>query len=157
MKGVGEMTRTVGRTAAMLSGAGLSLVLLASGAHATATVPVHRVKASCTTSDGHKADFELKYRTSGGYHRVSDIIYRWSSEAPIRLKTAHLRLMVERRGNDRKIFGETLHERHASYDVSYDIIVDLKVPAKRKLYLVVDSTFVKKGKTMRCAGHTAGV
>ncbi|MBE1584230.1 hypothetical protein ACFPOI_29610 [Nonomuraea angiospora] len=150
------MTHIVGKAAAMLGGAGLSLVLLASAVHATA-VPGHDVKASCTMSDGQKADFEMKYRTSGGYHRVSDIIYRWSSEAPIRLKTAHLRLMVERRGKDGKVFGETLHEKHASNDVSYDIVVDVKVPAKRKLYLVVDSTFVKKGKTMFCAGRTVGV
>lgn len=65
--------------------------------------------------------------------------------------------MVERRGKDGKVFGETLHEKHASNDVSYDIVVDVKVPAKRKLYLVVDSTFVKKGKTMFCAGRTVGV
>ncbi|MEV6153860.1 hypothetical protein AB0L53_26290 [Nonomuraea sp. NPDC052129] len=150
------MMRIVGKAAAMLSGAGLSLVLSASAAHAT-TVPVHHVKASCTMSDGQKADFELKYRTSSGHHRVSDIIYRWNSEVPIRLKTAHLRLMVERRGKDKKVFGETVHEKHASTDISYDIVVDVKVPAKRKLYLVVDSTFVKKGKTMRCAGHNASV
>ncbi|MFG1957893.1 hypothetical protein [Nonomuraea sp. NPDC049028] len=150
------MMRIVGKAAAMLSGAGLSLVLLASGAHATA-VPLHRVKASCTMSDGQKADFELRYRTSGGYHRVSDIIYRWSSEVPIRLKTAHLRLMVERHGKDKKVFGDILHEKDASNGASYDIIVDVKVPTKRKLYLVVDSTLVKKGKSMRCAGHTASI
>ncbi|WP_433511643.1 hypothetical protein ACQP2T_48910 [Nonomuraea sp. CA-143628] len=150
------MMRIVGKAVAMLSGTGLSLVLLTCAAHATA-VPGHRVKASCTMSDGQKADFELKYRTSGGYHRVSDIIYRWNSEAPIRLKTAQLRLMVERRGKDKKVFGEVLHEKDTSSSASYDIVVDVKVPTKRKLYLVVDSTFVKKGKTMRCAGHTAGV
>lgn len=151
------MTHIIAKAAALLSGAGLSLVLLASAAHATA-VPAQSAKASCTMSDGQKADFELKYRTSGGYHRVSDIIYRWNSEVPIRLKTAHLRLMVERRGQDKKVFGETLHEKHASDDASYDIVVGgVKVPAKRKLYLAVDSTFVKKGKTMRCAGRTAGV
>ncbi|MBB5783076.1 hypothetical protein [Nonomuraea jabiensis] len=65
--------------------------------------------------------------------------------------------MVERRGEDKKIFGETLHEKQASNDVSYDIVVEVKVPAKEKLYLVVDSTFVKKGRDMRCAGRTAGV
>ncbi|GAA3263356.1 hypothetical protein [Nonomuraea helvata] len=150
------MTHIIGKAGAVLGGAGLSLVLLTSAAHATAA-PTRRVKASCTMNDGHKMDFEMKYRTFGGYHRVSDIIYRWSSEVPIRLKTAHLRLTVERRGKDKKVFGETLHEKHASTDLSYDIIVDVKVPAKERLYLVVDSTLVKKGRDMRCVGRTTSV
>ncbi|GGS97660.1 hypothetical protein ACFFV7_21540 [Nonomuraea spiralis] len=151
------MTHIVAKAAAILGGGGLSLVLLATAAHATAAAPPHRVRASCTMSDGQKATFELKYRTSGGYHRVSDILYSWNSEVPIRLRTGHLRLMVERRGSDRKVFEETLHEKETSNDVSYDLVVDVKVPAARKLYLVVDSTYVKKGRTLRCAGRTAGV
>ncbi|MGW5162935.1 hypothetical protein ACWEPN_46290 [Nonomuraea wenchangensis] len=120
----------------MLSGAGLSLVLLSSAAHATtAAVPVRHVKASCTMRDGQEAEIELKYRTSGGYHRVSDIIFRWISAAPIHLKTAHLRLMVERPGKDRKVYEETLHEKRAYPTSSYDIIPDVKVPATHRQHL----------------------
>ncbi|MEU4516636.1 hypothetical protein AB0G05_44710 [Nonomuraea wenchangensis] len=152
------MAPVVGKAAAVLSGAGLSLVLLASAAHAgTAAVPVRHVEASCTMRDGQKAEIELRYRTSGGYHRLSDIIFRWISAAPIRLKTAHLRLMVERRGKDRKVYEETLHEKHAYSTSSYDLIADVKVPAGKKLYLAVDSTLVRRGETMRCAARTAAV
>lgn len=155
------MTHILGNAAATLAGAGLALALLTSTAHATAhattAAPAHSVRSSCTMSDGEKAYFEMKYRTSGGYHRVSDILYRWSSEAPIRLKSAHLNLMVERRGKDEKVHRETLHEKKAFDAVSYDIIVDLKVPAGKKLYLAVDATFVKKGDTLRCTGRTSGV
>ncbi len=152
------MAPVVGKAAAVLSGAGLSLVLLSSAAHATAAVPVRHVKASCTMRDGQEAEIELKYRTSGGYHRVSDIIFRWISSAPIHLKTAHLRLMVERPGKDRKVYEETLHEKRAYSTASYDLIPDAKVvPARKKLYLAVDSTLVRKGRTMRCAARTAGV
>ncbi|MFF4615871.1 hypothetical protein [Nonomuraea jabiensis] len=150
------MTHIIGKATAVLGGAGLSLALLTSAAHATAA-PAHRVKASCTMEDGRKADFEMKYRTSGGYHRVSDVFFRWSSEVPIRMKTARFRLAVERRGEDKKVFRETFHEKQALIDVSYDIIVDVKVPAREKLYLVVDSTFVKTGRDMRCVGRTASV
>ncbi|MEU6730602.1 hypothetical protein ABZ917_43425 [Nonomuraea wenchangensis] len=152
------MAPVVGKAAAVLSGACLSLVLLASAAHAaTAAVPVRHVKASCTMRDGQEVEIELKYRTSGGYHRVSDIIFRWISPVPIRLKTAHLRLMVERPGKDRKVFEETLHEKRAYPTSSYDIIPDVEVPARKKLYLAVDSTLVKRGETLRCAARTAGV
>ncbi|MEV4370896.1 hypothetical protein AB0J71_27765 [Nonomuraea sp. NPDC049637] len=155
------MTHILGNAAASLAGAGLTLALLTSTAHATTpattAAPAHSVRSSCTMSDGEKARFEIKYRTTGGYHRVSDIIYRWNTEAPVRLKTAHLNLMVERRGKDGKVHEETLHEKKAFDDVSYDIVVDLKVPAKKKLYLAVDATFVKKGETLRCTGRTSGV
>ncbi|QYC41588.1 hypothetical protein Nocox_19895 [Nonomuraea coxensis DSM 45129] len=65
--------------------------------------------------------------------------------------------MVERRGKDREVFGKTFREKRASTAVSYDIIPGVKVPAGRRLYFAVDSTFVKKGATMRCAGRTAAV
>ncbi|MFI7109735.1 hypothetical protein ACIBK9_25745 [Nonomuraea sp. NPDC050227] len=151
------MTHIFGNAAATLAGAGLALALLTSAAHATAAAPAQSVKSSCTMSDGEKAYFELKYRTTGGYHRVSDIIYRWSSETPTRLKTAHLNLMVERRGKDGKVYGKTFREKKALYDVSYDVILDLKVPARKKLYFAVDATFVRKGDTLRCTGRTSSV
>ncbi|MFI7694311.1 hypothetical protein ACIBQ6_34975 [Nonomuraea sp. NPDC049655] len=151
------MTHILGNAAATLAGAGLALALLTSAAHATTAAPAQSVKSSCTMSDGEKAYFELKYRTTGGYHRISDIIYRWSSEAPTRLKTAHLNLMVERRGKDEKVYGKTFREKKALYDVSYDVILDLKVPARKKLYFAVDATFVRKGNTLRCTGRTSSV
>ncbi|MFI7466904.1 hypothetical protein [Nonomuraea sp. NPDC049646] len=155
------MTHILGNAAATLAGAGLALALLTSTAHATTAAttaaPAHSVRSSCTMSDGETAYFEMKYRTTGGYHRVSDIFYRWNSKAPIRLKTVHLNLMVERPGKDRKVHGETLHEKKALTDLSYDVIIDVKVPAKKKLYLLADATFVKKGDTLRCVGRTSGV